>query len=101
MTMKEKRHLEVLLETHEVTTISFKRRISATFYCQTCGSDSLHLSVTEAASILKFSESAIFRFTESKQVHSMETGGVIRVCGNSLSAFGHERQIGKEIDREG
>ncbi len=100
MTMKEKRRVEVLLETHEVTTISFKRGFSTMAFCQPCRAETLHLSVAEAASILKFSESAIFRFTETNQVHSMETGGMLRVCGNSLSAFGQERQMGNEIDRK-
>src|SRR5688500_7930390 len=92
MTMKEKRRLEVLLETHEVKTISFKRGFSSMVFCPRCRAKTLHLSVSEAASILQFPESAVFRFTETEQVHSMEKGGMIRLCGKSLSTLdlGHQ-----------
>ena len=83
--MKEKRRLEVVWETHEITTISFRRNRSATVFCQSCQTETLHLTVAEAASILKFSEFAIFRFVETNQIHSIESGaGSLLVCGDSL-----------------
>ena len=86
--MKEKRRLEVVWETHEITTISFRRNRSATVYCQSCQTETLYLTVAEAASILKFSEFAIFRLVKTKQIHSTETAaGFLLVCGNSLSSF--------------
>ena len=86
--MKAKKRLEVFWETHEITTISFRRGFSATIYCQSCNAETLHLSIAEAATILKFSEFAIFRFIEINQIHSIETAaGFLLVCGNSLTAL--------------
>ena len=83
--MKEKRRLEVFWETHEITTISFKPNHSATIFCESCKTETLHLTVSEAASVLKFSEFAIFRFVETNQIHSIETAaGFLLVCGDSL-----------------
>jgi len=91
--MKEKRRLEMFLETHEITTISFRRRYSATGFCQTCQAGTLQLSVSEAASILTVTEFAMFHLVETGQVHSSETGGMIRVCGRSLPALKQDRHI--------
>ena len=86
MTIKEKKRLEVLWETHEITTIRFGQTQSATsFYCQSCQTETLHLTVREAVSVLKISESTIFRFVETNQIHSIEdAAGFILICGNSL-----------------
>ena len=90
--MKEKRRLEVCWETHEITTISFKRGFSATVFCQSCNAETLCLTVSEAASVLKFSEFAIFRLVETNQIHSIETAaGFLLVCGNSLSVLAREK----------
>lgn len=90
--MKEKRRLEVVWETREITTISFRRNHSAAVFCPSCQTDTLHLTVSEAASIAKFSEFAIFRFVETNQVHSIETAaGFLLVCGNSLSVLAQEK----------
>jgi hypothetical protein len=89
--MKEKKRLEVFWETHEITMISFRQKRSATIYCQSCGTETLHLTIAESASITKFSESAIFRFVETNQIHSIESpAGFLLVCGNSLSALTRE-----------
>jgi hypothetical protein len=83
--MKEKKRLEIVWETHEITTISFKRGASAPVLCRTCNAETLHLTVSEAASVLKFSELAVFRRVETNQIHSNETAaGTLLVCGNSL-----------------
>lgn len=85
--MKEQKRLEVFWETHEITTISFKRKLSASFFCQSCRAETLHLTVSEAASITKFSEFTIFRLVEMNQVHSIETAnGQLLLCSNSLPA---------------
>ena len=86
--MKEKKRLEVVWETREITTISFRRNRPATIYCQPCHAETLHLTVSEAAAILRFSEFAIFRLVETNQFHSTETAaGLTLVCGNSLAAL--------------
>jgi hypothetical protein len=92
MTMKEKRRLEVVWETREITTISFRRNRSATAYCQTCETETLHLTVAEAASILNVSEFAMFRFVESSRIHSIENAaGIMLVCGASLPVLTKEK----------
>jgi hypothetical protein len=88
MPVKEKRRLEVLLETHEITKVSFRNGFSAGVLCEVCGIDTLHLSISEAASILQSSESAILQFAQTNQVHSVENAaGSLLVCGNSLAIF--------------
>lgn len=83
--MKEKRRLEVVWETHEITTISFRRNRSAAHFCQSCQTETLHLTVAAAATLTKFSEFAIFRLIETNQIHSIETAaGLLLVCGDSL-----------------
>jgi len=90
--MKEKRRLEVFWETHEITTISFRRNRSATIFCQSCNTETLHLTVAGAALVLRFSEFAIFRLVETNQIHSIETAaGMMLVCGNSLTALAREK----------
>ena len=85
--MKEKRRLEVHVETHEITKISFKQNYSTNAFCRSCQSETVHLTVSEAALILNFSDSAIFRLAEARQIHSVETGsGLLLICGNSLTA---------------
>lgn len=89
--MKGKKRLEVVWETREITTISFKRNRSAMVFCRTCEIETLYLTVAEAALILKFSEFAIFRLVETNRIHSIETAaGFTLVCGNSLSALAKE-----------
>ena len=90
--MKEKRHLEVLFETHEITTISFKRNHAIAVFCRLCRAKTVHLTVSEAASISNFSETAISRLVETDQIHSIEAAsGWLLVCGNSLSALAKGR----------
>jgi len=90
--MKAKKRLEIVWETREITTISFNQNRRATVFCQSCSAETLHLTVSEAASILKFSEFAIFRFVETNQIHSIETGsGSLLICGDSLSIENKKR----------
>jgi hypothetical protein len=86
--MKEKRRLEFFLETHEITTISFRRGFPTTVFCRLCQTETLHLRISQAASVLKFSEFKIFRLVQDGQIHSAENAaGQLLLCGNSLSAL--------------
>lgn len=90
--MKEKNRLKVFWETREITTISFRRGVSALFFCPTCKLDALHLTVAESASVLEFSELAVFRLVETNRIHSTETAaGILLVCGKSLAALTREK----------
>ena len=86
MTIKEKKRLEVFWETREITTISFRQNRAAAVFCPSCQTETLHLTVAEAAAVLKFSDLAVFRFIETSRIHSIETAaGRLLVCGNSLN----------------
>jgi hypothetical protein len=83
--MKEKRRLEVVWETHQITTISFRHKSAAMIYCQACRAPTLHLTVSEFASLSNLSELAIFRLVETNQIHSIESFvGALLVCGDSF-----------------
>ncbi len=84
--MKAKKRLEIVWETREITTISFKRGFPATFFCQSCHAATRHLSVAEAAAAAKISETAVFRLAETGLIHTTETdAGALLICGDSLS----------------
>ncbi len=86
--MKEKKRLEVVWETHEITKISFNQHRRATAFCQSCESDAPHLSVAEAAALLQTTDREIFRLTEAGEIHYLETEtGALLVCGSSLSVL--------------
>jgi len=86
--MKAKKRLEIVWETHEITTISFNQNRRATVFCQTCQSDAPHLSVTEAAALLQTTAREIFRLTEAGEIHYLETeSSALLVCRNSLAVL--------------
>lgn len=86
--MKAKRHLEIVWETHEITTISFNQNRRVTFFCRTCQSDTPHLSAAAAAALLHTTAREIFRLAECGQIHSTETDeDLLMLCGNSLAAL--------------
>jgi hypothetical protein len=90
--MKEKKRLEIVWETHEITRISFNQNRRATFFCQSCRSDAPHLSVAEAAVAANISEAAVFRLAEAGRIHSTETGnGSLLICAESLSSENKKR----------
>ena len=83
--MKAKKRLEIVWETHEITTISFKRNYSAEVFCQSCQSNTPHLTISETASLWQTTDREIFRLTETGEVHYLETDmGALLICGNSL-----------------
>lgn len=89
--MKAKKRLEIVWETHEITTISFKGNYSARVFCQSCQSDAPHLTVSEAASVANISEAAVFRLAEAGEIHYLETeAGALLVCRNSFAALEKE-----------
>jgi len=85
--MKEKKRLEIVWETHEITTISFNQNRRATIFCQSCRSDAPHLSVAEAAALLQTTTREIYRQIESGEMHFIEMLEIkILVCGRFLLA---------------
>lgn len=90
--MKAKKRLEIVWETHEITTISFNQNQQATLFCQSCQSDSPHLNVAEAAAAANISETAVFRLAEAGEIHYLETeSGSLLICSKSLSAENKKR----------
>ncbi len=84
--MKAKKRLEIVWETHEITTISFNQNRCATAFCQSCRSDAPHLSVAAAAALLQTTAREIYRQIESGELHFIETPeNEILVCGRLLS----------------
>lgn len=86
--MKTKRRTEIMMETHEITIISFGQRQAATPFCQACQAHVLHLTIAQATSVLPLSEAEINRLVENKQIHLTENAdSKLLLCGNSLSAL--------------
>ena len=86
MPVKEKRRLEVLLETHEIIKVSFKRNDSAIFFCLPCQAETLHLTISEAISIFRLTELAVLQLVGTNPAHSItNAAGSLLVCGNSLA----------------
>ena len=89
--MKEKKRLEIVWETHDITRITFAHGFSSRFFCRLCAREALFVTVRQASSILKFAEVSIFRGVETDQVHSIETAqGTLLICSNSLSGLAQE-----------
>lgn len=84
--MKAKRRLEIIWETHEITTISFKGNCSSMIFCEVCRSETRHLSIAEVAAVAKVSEAAVFRQAENELIHSTETAdGKLLICTDSVT----------------
>jgi hypothetical protein len=82
--MKTKKRLEIVLEKHETTTISFNRNRRAKTFCPACGSNELHITVAEAAALFSTTAREIFRLIEAGKIHYLETEtGALLICGNS------------------
>jgi hypothetical protein len=81
MSMKAKTRLEITWETHEITTISFKGTSSSMIFCQSCQSETRHLSIAEVAAVAKISEATVFRLAEAGSIHSTERAdGKFLIC---------------------
>jgi hypothetical protein len=90
--MKEKKRLEIMFETHELTIVRFGRNQAAD-YCPFCGAHTPHLSVAQSVSVLALPETKIFLLAQSGQIHSRETAdGRLSICGNSLAALKHNKK---------
>jgi hypothetical protein len=86
--MKAKTRLEIVWETHEITTISFKGTSSSMIFCQLCKLETQHLSIAEVAIIARISEADVFRLAEAGSIHSTErAGGKLLICVNSVTNF--------------
>ena len=82
--MKTKRRTETTTETHELTIIRFRGRQTMIF-CELCKTNTPHLSIVQAVSMLRLSEMAIVRLAVDKHIHStQDTDGLLLFCGNSL-----------------
>lgn len=94
--MKAIRTTKIKLETRESRFIRFGREIS--MYCAGCLSDTRHMPVAQMASLLATTEKAIFRLTESGELHSSETDeGHLIVCMDSAAPFEPPRAAPLEI----
>lgn len=84
--MKAMRTTKIRLETHESRFIRFGREFST--YCNGCLGDTRHMPVAQMAALLATTEKAIFRLTESGELHSSETDeGHLIVCLDSAATF--------------
>ena len=84
--MKAKKRLEIVWETHEITTINFNQNHNVTFFCQLCQSAAPHLSITQTTALLHTTDRDIFRLVETGEIHYLETeAGALLICSNSLS----------------
>src|SRR5438270_6773127 len=83
--MKMKTRTEIRIETHEKRIIRVNRQQAQATFCKACDAKVTYLSVSRAAAVLSFSETAIFRLAESGRIHSIENSdGSLMVCGDSL-----------------
>ncbi|MGI8641836.1 MAG: hypothetical protein ACR2MG_18050 [Pyrinomonadaceae bacterium] len=90
--MKAKKRLEIVWETHEITRIGFNQDRRTMAFCQSCQSDTLHLSIVAAATVANISETAVFRLAEAGEIHYLETeSGSLLICSESLSAENEKR----------
>jgi hypothetical protein len=82
--MRVKRKTEVVVQTHQVTTVHLMRR-SIRAWCGPCNAEVLMLTPDEAASLAQSTARDIYRRVEADELHSIETDeGNVRVCVNSL-----------------
>ena len=86
--MKAKNRLEIVWETHEITTISFKENYSRTAFCQSCRTETPHLSLEQVVFALSISEPEIRCLADESKIHSsFAANGTLLVCCNSLAAI--------------
>ena len=83
--MSDKRRTEITVETHKVTIIRRRSRISRE-WCNVCADEVQMLSTEQAAAFAGLSTRAICRGVEAGQLHFHETGdGRLFICVNSLT----------------
>ena len=85
LSMKNRKHTEISLETHEITIIRMKNRRTA--FCEFCQTEVWMLPPEAAALISQSTSRTIFRRVEAGELHFIETSeGALLVCSNSLES---------------
>jgi len=89
--MKMNRRTEITVETHEVTTIRVTDNPGVTLFCEICGVMTLHISVPDAAAMLKLKETAIFDLVQVGKIHLCEAeDSAPLVCADSILPLSSE-----------
>ena len=84
--MNATKRVKIRLETHEIKFVRFNQE--SVFFCQNCGKDTHHLTVSQMAKLLSLSERKIFCLTESEQIHFTEMfDGKLLICADSAVNF--------------
>jgi len=83
--MKTIKTTEILIERLETRIVRVDRRQTHIEFCEFCGVQIMHFSISQATALLGLSETAIFRLAQSGEVHSLENAtGSLLICSNSL-----------------
>ena len=81
--MKAKQRTEITYEAHETTLIRYAARQSMV-YCPQCGRYAPDLSMAQATSMLSTTPLEIERSIQDDEIHAIENGGRLVLCGNSV-----------------
>ncbi len=83
---KNKRQLEITIETHRITIIRTKGKIPS-IYCEYCLETVTAFTPEQVAGFLQLSITEIYQRVATKQIHLTKEGrGVALICGNSLDS---------------
>jgi hypothetical protein len=83
---KNKRQLEITIETHSITIIRTKGKIPS-MYCEHCLETVSAFTPEQVAGFFQVSITEIYQRVATKQIHLTNEGrGVALVCGNSLES---------------
>ena len=81
--MKNRRRMEIMVETREITIIRAAQSRRA--FCEFCQAEVLMLAPDTAAALVQSTSRYIFRRIERGELHFSETGrGALLICRNSL-----------------
>jgi hypothetical protein len=82
--MRIKRKTEVVVQTHQVTTVHLTRH-SICAWCESCRTAVLMLTPDEAAALAQSTARDVYRRVDAGELHYIEKDdGDLRVCVNSL-----------------
>ena len=91
--MRIKRKTEVVVQTHQVTTVHLTRQ-SICAWCGACRAAVLMLTPDEAAAVALCTGRDIYRRVDAGELHYLETDdGALLICVNSLGGTTLETQI--------